>query len=73
VPQGWSSPVRFIECDQQGIAFKPAEIGRSSLAVRFVVRVGDRVCCEVRTTYVCTSDGRSTAWPEKIRQLVSAA
>ena len=128
MPQVWGAPVRFVECDQQGIVFNAhylvwadeavnswwplrgvdwaafrargiehlvvasslewrssarwgdtvevdaelAEIGRSSLVVRFVIRVGERVCCEVRTTYVCTSAGRSTAWPEEIRQLVSA-
>ena len=128
MPQVWSSPVRFIECDQQGIVFNahylvwadeavntwwtvrgvdwPAfnargfdylvvasslqwrssarwgdtvgvdadldELGRSSLTLRFTVRVGERLCCEVRTTYVCTSGGRSTAWPEEIRQLVTA-
>jgi acyl-CoA thioester hydrolase len=127
VPQVWSSPVRFVECDQQGIVFNahylvwvdeavnswwercgvdwPAfiargleyvvvasslewrssarygdtvevdadleKLGRTSLTVRFAVRVGDRTCCEVRTTYVCTSGGAPTAWPEDIRALVS--
>ena len=46
-------------------------VGRTSLAVRFVVRVGERVCCEVRTTYVCTADGASAPWPEELRALVS--
>jgi acyl-CoA thioester hydrolase len=129
VPPVWSSPVRFIECDQQGVVFNahylvwadeavnswwsevgvdwpaliargfeyfvvassqqwqaPARygdvvdvdaeltgIGRSSVTVRFVVRVGERQCCEVRTTYVCTRDGRSTPWPEEVRALLPAA
>ena len=129
MPQVWSSPVRFVECDQQGVVFNAhylvwadeavnawwvdrgvrweeltargleylvvasslqwrssarwgdtvevdAEldaVGRTSLAVRFVVRVGDRVCCEVRTTYVCTLDGASTPWPEEVRALLPAA
>jgi acyl-CoA thioester hydrolase len=127
VPQVWSSPVRFVECDQQGIVFNahylvwadeavnswweqrglawadftargveyvvvssslewrsPArygdvvtvdaeveKLGRTSLALRFVVRVGERECCQVRTTYVCTADGAPTPWPEEIRALVS--
>jgi acyl-CoA thioester hydrolase len=125
----WSSPVRFVECDQQGVVFNAhylvwadeavntwwadrgvdwpaliargldyfvvasaqqwrasarwgdvvdvdaelAELGRSSATVRFVVRVGERVCCEVRTTYVCTLDGRSTPWPDEVRARLTAA
>jgi len=129
VPPVWSSPVRFIECDQQGVVFNahylvwadetveawwralgvdwapliaqgldyfvvasnlqwraPARygdvvdvtadldaVGRSSVTVRFVVRVGERQCCEVRTTYVCTRDGRSEPWPEEVRARFPAA
>jgi acyl-CoA thioester hydrolase len=124
----WSSPVRFVECDQQGVVFNAhylvwadeavnswwsdrgvdwpaliargldyfvvassqqwrasarwgdvvevdaelAELGRSSATVRFVVRVGGRVCCEIRTTYVCTLEGRSTPWPDEVRGLLGA-
>jgi acyl-CoA thioester hydrolase len=127
VPQVWSSPVRFVECDQQGIVFNAHylvwadeaasswwagrgvdwpelngrgleyvvvastlewrssarhgdtvevdaeldKLGRTSLTVRFVIRVGERLCCEVRTTYVCTAGGSATPWPEEIRELVS--
>ena len=42
-------------------------LGRSSLVVRFVVRVGERVCCEVRTTYVCVAGGTATPWPDDVR------
>jgi acyl-CoA thioester hydrolase len=35
--------------------------------VRYTVRVGERVCCVVRNTYVATDGGRPTPWPEKIR------
>jgi acyl-CoA thioester hydrolase len=129
VPEVWSSPVRVVECDQQGIVFNahylvwadeaaiswwaargvdwPAlnsrgldylvvasslewrssarygdvvevdaaleKLGRTSLTVRFVVRVGDRLCCEVRTTYVCTADRAPTPWPEEIRARVTDA
>jgi acyl-CoA thioester hydrolase len=127
VPQVWTSPVRFVECDQQGVVFNALylvwadeaatswwagrgvdwpelntrgleymvvastlewrssarygdtvevdaeldKLGRTSLTVRFVLRVGERLCCEVRTTYVCTADGSATPWPEEIRALVS--
>jgi acyl-CoA thioester hydrolase len=46
------------------------KLGRSSLTVRFVVRVGERQCCEVRTTYVCTADGTPSPWPDEIRVLL---
>ncbi len=129
MPQVWSAPVRFVECDQQGIVFNahylvwadeavntwwadrgvdwPALIargleylvvasslewrssarygdtvtvdadletlGRTSLTVRFVVRVDERLCCTVRTTYVCTADGAPSPWPEDVRTLVSGS
>jgi acyl-CoA thioester hydrolase len=127
VPPVWSSPVRFVECDQQGIVFNAhylvwadeavntwwvrrgvdwaavnaqgidyvvvasalewrssarygdtvevdadlENLGRTSLTLRFVIRVGERECCVVRTTYVCTTGGTSSPWPEEIRLLVS--
>jgi acyl-CoA thioester hydrolase len=127
VPPVWSSPVRYVECDQQGIVFNAhylvwadeavnswwpsrgvdwaelnargldylvvasslewrssarwgdtvqvdaglEKLGRTSLTARFTIRVGERVCCEVRTTYVCTADGSPTPWPEDIRALLS--
>jgi acyl-CoA thioester hydrolase len=123
VPQVWSAPVRFVECDQQGIVFNAhylvwadeavntwwaelgvpwaeldargveyvvvasalewrssarwgdtvdvdadlERLGRSSATVRFAIRVGERECCVVRTTYVCTVDGRSAPWPDDVR------
>jgi acyl-CoA thioester hydrolase len=129
VPPVWSSPVRFVECDQQGIVFNAhylvwadeavniwwaargvdwaafnargvdyvvvastlewrssarygdtvevdaelAELGRTSLTLRFVIRVGERESCEVRTTYVCTVGGASSPWPDEIRALVSGS
>ena len=129
MPQVWSSPVRYVECDQQGIVFNAhylvwadeavntwwisrgvpwdelnargieylvvastlqwrssarwgdtveldadlEELGRTSLTLRFVVRVGERVCCEVRTTYVCTEDGASIPWPPEVRARLDGA
>ena len=125
----WGAPVRFAECDQQGIVFnahylvwadeaanawwaglglpwqamvargveyvvvaselqwrasarysddvevdvEPERVGRSSLTLRFTVRVGERVSCEVRTTYVCTVDGAATPWPDDLRALLEGA
>ncbi len=125
----WSAPVRFVECDQQGVVFNAhylvwadeavnawfdqrgvawseltgrgleyfvvasalewrssarwgetvevdAELetmGRSSLVLRFTVRVGERTCCVVRTTYVCTAEGASTPWPDDVRDRLTAA
>jgi acyl-CoA thioester hydrolase len=128
VPPVWSAPVRFVECDQQGVVFNAhylvwadeavnvwwderglpwssllergveylvvasalewrssarwgetvevdidlENLGRSSLTLRFGIRVGDRLCCIVRTTYVCTADGASTPWPDDVRQRLTA-
>jgi acyl-CoA thioester hydrolase len=35
--------------------------------VPFTVRVGERVCCVVRNTYVAIAGGRSTPWPHDVR------
>ena len=123
MPQVWSSPVRFVECDQQGIVFNAhylvwadeavntwwadrgvpwpelnaqgveylvvattlewrssarwgdtvdvdadlEKLGRTSATVRFTIRVGDRLCCVVRTTYVCTAGGSAAPWPTEVR------
>ena len=119
----WSSPVRYAECDQQGVVFnahyltwadetsnhwwaahglpwedlvargidplvkasslewtssarwgdtvtvdaETEQVGRTSATVRYTVRVGERVCCVVRNTYVCVSDGVATPWPDDVR------
>jgi acyl-CoA thioester hydrolase len=108
----WSAPVRYAECDQQGIVFnshyllwcdeavvgwfaatgstyaelgargldtkvvsstldwsssarygdvvevdvRTERIGRTSFTVAFEVRVGERLCCRVSTTYVLVDD-----------------
>lgn len=62
MPQVWSSPVRFVEFDQQGI-----------VSVRFASRVGERECCVVQTTYVCTQDGAPTPWPDDVRSQLTEA
>jgi acyl-CoA thioester hydrolase len=123
VPEVWSAPVRFVECDQQGVVFNAhyltwadeavnawwaaaglpwgaleawgleyfvkasaldwvssarygdtvavdvelEALGRTSLTLVFTVRVGERVCCTVRTTYVAAADGRPAPWPDEVR------
>jgi acyl-CoA thioester hydrolase len=127
VPEVWSAPVRFIECDQQGVVFNAhyltwadeavnawwdaaglpwgaletwgmeyfvkassldwvssarygdtvavdvelERLGRTSLTLVFTVRVGERVCCTVRTTYVAAADGRPAPWPDEVRARLS--
>ncbi|SNS92810.1 acyl-CoA thioester hydrolase [Geodermatophilus saharensis] len=123
----WSAPVRFVECDQQGVVFNahylvwadeasalwwaslglpwqeiaaradpvvkastlewssPARygdtvaveaeterVGRTSVTVRFTVRVGERVCCVVHTTYVGTAGGAPVPWPDDVRERLTA-
>ncbi|MGY1711525.1 acyl-CoA thioesterase [Geodermatophilus sp. SYSU D00758] len=124
----WSSPVRYVECDQQGIVFNAhyltwadeasngwwasmglswaelvdrridpvvkastlewsssarwgdtvtvdagtEKVGRTSATVRFTVQVGERVCCVVRTTYVCVRDGAPQPWPDDVRERLAA-
>ena len=128
MPAQWSSPVRYVECDQQGVVFNAhyltwadeasnawwasvglswdelvtrgvdpvvkastlewsssarwgdtvtvdaatERVGTTSATVRFTVRVGERVCCVVRTTYVAIADGRSTPWPDDVRARLAA-
>jgi acyl-CoA thioester hydrolase len=126
VPEVWSSPVRYVECDQQGVVFnahyltwadeasnhwwasrgltwdvvaarvdpvvkastlewtssarwgdtvtvdaETEELGRTSVTVRFTIRVDERQCCVVRNTYVATDGGRATPWPDDIRALLT--
>jgi acyl-CoA thioester hydrolase len=120
VPITWSAPVRYVECDQQGIVFnahyltwadeasngwwtsqrriepvvkastlewtssarwgdtvtvdaETEKVGRTSATARFTVRVGDRVCCVVRNTYVCVSEGAAVPWPDDVRERLAAA
>ena len=123
MPEVWSAPVRFVECDQQGVVFNAhyltwadeavnawweaaglpfgalgawgldyyvkassldwvssarygdtvavdvelEKLGRTSLTLVFAVRVGERLCCTVRTTYVAAAGGSPVPWPEEVR------
>ena len=45
------------------------ESSAASVTVRYTVRVGERVCCVVRDTYVTLVEGRPTPWPDDVRAL----
>ena len=61
----WTSSARWG--DTVTVDAETEKVGRTSVTVRSTVRVGDRVCCVVRTTYVAIADGRSTPWPDDVR------
>ena len=122
----WSAPVRYAECDQQGVVFNahylayadeavthvlaglgvpyasllergldtavvaselhwssPArwgdvvevdgrveQVGRTSFVVAMTISVGERLCCQVRTTYVLVDRDRvPTPIPDDVRAL----
>ena len=123
----WSSPVRYVECDQQGVVFnahyltwadeasnawwtshglpwdelvasgvdpvvkasslewsssarfgdtvtvdaETGKVGRTSVTVRFTVRVGERLCCVVSTTYVCLTEVGKAPWPDDVRTRIT--
>jgi acyl-CoA thioester hydrolase len=69
----WSSPARWgdvVEVDGE-----VGRVGRTSFVVGFRIRVGDRLCCTVRTTYVLMDAERTpTPVPDDVReQWVKAA
>ena len=66
----WASSARHgevvhVDADRE-------KLGRTSLTVRFTIRVGERLCCTVRTTYVCLAGGAPTEWPEDLRARLAA-
>ncbi|TYP84751.1 thioesterase superfamily protein [Blastococcus xanthinilyticus] len=66
----WSSSARWG--DTVTVDAETERVGRTSVAVRFTVRVGERICCVVRTTYVCVADGRAAPWPDDVRARLTA-
>jgi acyl-CoA thioester hydrolase len=68
----WSSSARYgdvVEVDA-----RTDRIGRTSFTVAFAVRVGERTCCQVRTTYVLVDDdGRPTRVPDDLRAVWAPA
>jgi acyl-CoA thioester hydrolase len=63
----WSSSARYG--DVVDVAARTDRIGRTSFTVAFDVRVGDRLCCAVRTTYVLVdAEGAPTPVPDDLRR-----
>lgn len=62
----WSSPARWgdvVEVDGEAV-----RLGRTSFTYAFTIRVGERTCCTVRTTYVLVDeDRRPTPLPDDLR------
>jgi acyl-CoA thioester hydrolase len=46
-------------------------LGRTGLTIAFTIRVEQRVCCVVRTTYVSVRDGVAVPWSEGVRARIS--
>ena len=66
----WSAPARWG--DTVTIDAETEKVGRTSATVRYTVRVGERVCCVVRNTYVCVdADGRPMPWPDDVRTRIT--
>ena len=62
----WTSSARWG--DTVTVDAETERVGRTSVTARFTVRVGEQVCCVVRTTYVCVADGAAAAWPDDVRE-----
>jgi acyl-CoA thioester hydrolase len=61
----WTSSARWG--DTVTVDAETEQLGRTSVTVRYTVRVGERVCCVVRNTYLCVADGVATPWPDDVR------
>ena len=66
----WASSARYG--DEVEVDVGTDRVGRTSVTVAFVVRVGERVCCRVRTTYVLVdvssgAVGRPSPVPDDLR------
>ena len=63
----WSSPARWGDrVDVDGVVER---LGRTSFTFTLTIRVDERACCEVSTTYVLVDDeGRPAPLPEDLRQ-----
>jgi acyl-CoA thioester hydrolase len=65
----WTSSARWG--DTVTVDAETEKVGRTSVTVRLTIRVGDRVCCVVRNTYVATDAGCAIPWPDDIRALLA--
>ena len=63
----WQGPARWN--DVVHVDANCVRIGNSSLEIEFLIRVGERKCAEVRTTYVFTDlGGKAEPLPAVVRQ-----
>ncbi len=63
----WRSSARYGDVVEVDVGTD--RVGRTSFVVAFAVRVGERPCCTVRTTYVLVdTEGRPTPVPEDLRR-----
>ena len=62
----WSSPATWGDVVEADVVTE--RIGSSSFTLAFTLRVGERRCCVVRTTYVMvTAEGTPTPVPDDLR------
>lgn len=67
----WRSSARWRDVVQVGVSC--SRVGRSSFSLAFVIRVGERLCCEVDTVYVCAdSGGVPMPVPDEVRNALTA-
>jgi acyl-CoA thioester hydrolase len=64
----WSSSARYG--DTVTVDAELDRMGSTSFTAVLTVRVGERVCCVVRSTYVAVADGVAVPWPEHVRALL---
>ncbi len=65
----WTSSARWG--DTVTVDAETEKLGRTSVTVRFTIRVDERTCCVVRNTYVATDGGQATPWPDDIRAMLT--
>jgi acyl-CoA thioester hydrolase len=61
----WSSSARWG--DTVTVDAETEKVGRTSVTLRFTVRVGERLCCVIRNTYVWFDGTHAAPWPEHVR------
>ncbi len=68
----WAAPVKWGDTVTGDVACE--KVGRTSWVVQLVLRVGERACCTVRTTYVLVDREtyRPVEVPEDLRAAFSA-
>ena len=65
----WTSSARWG--DTVTVDAETEKVGRTSVTVRYTMRVEERACCVVRNTYVALADGRPTPWPADVRAMLT--